>query len=163
MTVSAENDTARTIWFRAAQALSITSRATRNNEESQLHQALGDYKGHVTHKVTILSSKGEDSLCPDDIQEGGNSGNIHLGAGHRFRGENGEEYCFRPTRSPKQISEDNPFIVVRATKDVANGHESAFQPSLDYFLIKFIAATAEKRQKFFELEHSGRARESYPE
>lgn len=138
MTVSAENDDVRKVWFGIGQGLATVARATHGKREHALRKALGVDDSQVTHCLEkTCPGLRHCALAPSppippepDLKH---PGEIQLAATNYFRQASSMLYPL-----PGHDDGNNPFLVVRATKDVVNGHGGVFDPSFSEFLTQFV-------------------------
>jgi hypothetical protein len=164
LTVSAENDFARRLWFRVGQGLAVAGRATADeDEERSLNLAFGVYDLQVSHclegadleQPTASRTCGlkpkvapgcPESLSIADIEKKPRmfhpaADQLYLG-GLPGQGNENPGACLYPVSPSFDLN--NPFLVVRATKNVLDGHGGLFGDRFLSFLLRFTSEAETK-------------------
>jgi hypothetical protein len=145
---SAENDTARALWFPLARGVTWPFRPTFRSEndgyQGQLYgKALGDLEQQLTHDLTREPGD-DDSLNQDDLLSEHTILDYDFTKPTSF---DGIRMSPRPSTDPQAAGRIpySPVLVVESKNKIIDGHNGIFQDGLREFLTKYVSFIEAKR------------------
>jgi len=138
LTVSAENDRARSFWFPLGRYIDQISRPSfQSDEEAELWStALGEYTPHLTHTMKPFPH-GQDTIS-DPVN--GDCTNSKVDFTARLILNETELTPINGCHQPY-----SPVVIASASKDLVDGHNGIFRNKFGLFLTDYIALIEGKR------------------